>query len=83
MPSATITSKGQVTIPKSVRHSLGLEPGDRIEFFPGEKGEIIVRPVTRRVDDVFGSLQKTGQRQVSVEEMDKAVSKRLKGRKGK
>lgn len=32
MPTATITSKGQVTIPKAVRDRLGLRPGDKIEF---------------------------------------------------
>jgi AbrB family looped-hinge helix DNA binding protein len=79
--SATITSKGQITIPKSVRLSLGLEPGDRIEFLVNENGEALVRPVTRKVDEVFGKLSKPGQKPVSVEEMDGAIRQRVKERK--
>lgn len=32
MTSATVTSKGQLTIPKAVREALGLSPGDRVVF---------------------------------------------------
>ncbi len=40
MASATLTSKGQLTVPKSVREALGLESGDRIEFVETEKGAV-------------------------------------------
>ena len=41
---ATITSKGQVTIPKEIRERLGLEAGQRVEFVLGEGGAVEVRP---------------------------------------
>lgn len=41
--STTVTSKGQVTIPKPVRDQLGLEAGSQVEFVMGENGEIVVR----------------------------------------
>jgi antitoxin PrlF len=39
MPSATITSKGQITIPIEVRKKLGLKAGTRIDFFETEDGK--------------------------------------------
>ena len=41
---AKITSKGQNTVPKAVRHALGLKPGDKV-VFEQEGEEICVRPV--------------------------------------
>lgn len=45
--STTVTTKGQVTIPKSVRDLLGLEPGSKVEFRAGIDGEIVLK----RADD--------------------------------
>lgn len=42
-PSSTLSSKGQVTIPINVRHSLGVKSGDRVEFVQ-EDGRVVVRP---------------------------------------
>ena len=46
--SATVTSKGQVTIPKPVRDHLGIEPGTRVDFRRNDSGEIVLS----RADDV-------------------------------
>lgn len=54
MTLATLTSKGQVTIPKAVRESLQLHAGDKVEFVITEKREALLRPITRKVDEVFG-----------------------------
>ena len=78
MAVAVLSSKGQVTIPKSVRDSLGLSMGDKLEFLLSDDGEALLRPVTKRVDDVFGRLHRPGRRAVSVEEMDRAVAQRLR-----
>ena len=78
MSVAIMTSKGQVTIPKSIRDSLGLNMGDKLEFILSENGDALLRPVTRRVDDVFGRLHRPGRRPVSVEEMDEAIARRLR-----
>jgi antitoxin PrlF len=45
MASATLTSKGQVTLPKSARERLGVEAGDRLEFIELEQG-FLAKPVT-------------------------------------
>ncbi|MBS3809479.1 MAG: type II toxin-antitoxin system PrlF family antitoxin [Desulfobacterales bacterium] len=78
MNSATVTSKGQVTIPKSVRQALGLYPGDRIEFLIHENGEITLQPIKKRADEVYGMLRKPGRKPVSVEDMNEAVRKRFR-----
>jgi antitoxin PrlF len=44
MPSATVTSKGQITLPIEVRRRLGLKKGDKVEFVYDEDGRTIVRP---------------------------------------
>ena len=46
MPSTTLTSKGQVTIPKAVRDELGLRVGDRVAFRVLEDGTVVVEPET-------------------------------------
>jgi antitoxin PrlF len=44
MPTSSITSKGQTTIPKEIRDHLHLKPGDRIEFVTDEDGRVVVLP---------------------------------------
>jgi AbrB family looped-hinge helix DNA binding protein len=56
MPTATVTSKGQITIPAEVRKALRLEPGTKIQFFAGENGEYIFRPRTGSIWDLRGCL---------------------------
>ncbi|MGH7562940.1 MAG: AbrB/MazE/SpoVT family DNA-binding domain-containing protein [Gemmatimonadota bacterium] len=45
MPKSTLTSKGQVTIPKPVRDRLGLRPGDRLEFTVEPDGRMTIEPL--------------------------------------
>lgn len=78
MALATITTKGQVTIPKSVRDSLMLSAGDKIEFIITDKREALIRPISKKVDEVFGILHKPGRKAVSVEEMDAKIRQRMK-----
>ena len=49
MATATVTSKGQITIPVRVREALGLDAGDRVEFVEFEKGQFAIIPATRSV----------------------------------
>jgi len=51
----TITSKGQVTIPKAVRDALGLKPGDKIEFWV-EDGRVKIRKANPASGDFAGSI---------------------------
>jgi AbrB family looped-hinge helix DNA binding protein len=82
MPIATMTGKGQVTIPKQVRDAFDLHAGDKIEFVTGKEGEIVVRPIKKTVDDVFGRLFIPGRKPLSVEEMNEAIGKKVKSHSG-
>lgn len=74
MASATLTSKGQVTIPVDVRTHLGLSTGDRIEFVLNEKtGRYEVVPVTRPVTALKGIIRKPA-KPVSIEDMNAAIA---------
>lgn len=78
MTIATITSKGQVTIPKEIRDSLLLHNGDKLDFSITDRGEVILRPLTRRVADVFGRLHKPGQAARSTDDMNAAIQARMR-----
>lgn len=73
MPSATITSKGQVTIPVEVRDALGVSFGDRIDFVEVEKGRFVILPATCSVQELKGIVPKP-KRPVSIEEMNGAIA---------
>ena len=77
MTLATLTSKGQITIPKSVRDSLHLQTGDKVDFVITQNGDALLKPVTRKVDEVFGKLHDPDRKPVSVEGMDSAIRQRL------
>jgi len=76
MPSTTLTSKGQVTIPKPVRDFLRVKPGDRLDFVISDDGRVFVRPGTARAEDLKGLLYRPGRRAVSLVEMDAAIRHR-------
>ena len=65
----TISSKGQVTVPRDVRERLGLQAGDKIAWSMLSNGTIVLRPKTRRLADLVGILTQPGQPGVSVDEM--------------
>ena len=77
MALATITSKGQITIPKAVRERLMLDAGDKIEFVFTKNREALIRPVSKTVDDLFGKLFIPGIKTVSIEEMDAAIARKI------
>jgi AbrB family looped-hinge helix DNA binding protein len=72
MPTATVTSKGQITIPKAVREALGLEPGDRVAFRLLDNAAM-VEPETVDLKELFGSLH-TRVKGVSVDDMEAAIA---------
>ena len=80
MATATLTSKGQITIPKTVRESLNLHTGDRIEFVVHGSSEALVRPITKPVDEVFGKLHDPTQPALTVEDMDAAIAAQARSR---
>ena len=71
---ATITSKGQVTVPKAIRDRLHLKPGDRVDFVLGDDGELRVAPVKSSVTALKGMLAKPAT-PVTLEQMDEAIAR--------
>jgi AbrB family looped-hinge helix DNA binding protein len=79
MSLSTITSKGQITIPKSVREALKLQQGDKIEFVENERHEFVLKPATKKVAEVAGLLKNYQKNQpVSIEEMNEAIAGQVK-----
>jgi antitoxin PrlF len=74
--AATLTSKGQITIPVQVRTALGLDAGDRIEFVETAKGQFAIVPANRSVRELKGMLRVKRNKPVSIEEMNKAIARR-------
>ncbi len=72
MPAATITSKGQITIPKEVRKALSLETGDRVAFLVREDGVAEMHPETVELMSLFGAI-KPRVKGVSLGDMDDAI----------
>ena len=75
MSTATLTSKGQITIPRTVRHDLGLQPGDRIVFVqvaPDRYELVVATSEVTALKGMFGPVKQ----EVSVAAMDRAIGKR-------
>ena len=79
MAGATITSKGQVTIPVEVRSALGLDAGDRIEFVEVAKGQFAIVAATRSVRELKGLFKDRRKKPVSIEEMNAVIARRAAG----
>jgi AbrB family looped-hinge helix DNA binding protein len=79
MTTATVTSKGQITLPMEIRRTLGLETGDRVEFVEIAPGEFLLKAATHDVRALKGILRKPSQ-PVSVEDMNAAIRKRASKR---
>ena len=73
MATATVTSKGQVTIPASVRAALGLDTGSRIEFVETDIGQYAIVAANSPVQALKGMLRKPP-RPVSIEAMNEAIA---------
>ena len=77
MPATTMTSKGQITIPKPVREHLGVATGDRLDFTIAADRTVRLSPVTGSVEDLYGLLQRPGKAPVSLAEMERGIGEYL------
>ncbi len=72
MPNeATLTSKGQTTIPKEIRDSLSMKPGDRMTFTLMPDATVVMRLKTKSITELAGTLHKKGRRPVPVEQLSR------------
>lgn len=74
MSTATMTSKGQITVPKDVREDLGLVPGSKVMFVKLPNGQYNVVPRTGRIQDLFGMLHQPGVPAMTIEEINDAIA---------
>lgn len=75
MATATLTSKGQLTLPKSVRERMGLDSGDRVEFVEVTDGVFNIVAATRDVRELRGMISKPKDA-VSLDDMNLAIARR-------
>jgi len=73
MATATVTSKGQITIPAQVRASLGLDTGDRVEFVELERGQFAIIAAVHSVKNLKGLIRKPSS-PVSIDDMSAAIA---------
>jgi antitoxin PrlF len=64
---ATLTSKGQTTIPKPIRDSLRMKTGDRMSFTLMPDGVVIMRVKNKRIGELAGLLHKKGRKPLPIE----------------
>jgi antitoxin PrlF len=79
MATATLSSKGQITIPLAVRQKLGVSTGDRVEFVELDNGQFALMPAVDDVRVLKGIVPKP-RRPVAIEEMRRVIAKRGSGR---
>lgn len=76
MATATLTSKGQLVIPKPIRDHLHLHPGDQLDFMVQESGDVLMRPAVEDLRKLKGILYKPGRAPVPLEAMRRAIRQR-------
>ena len=78
MAAATLTSKGQLTVPKAVRDAFGVGPGDRVDFVQMADGNFAVMPATKSIKRLKGIIPKP-KKPVSPDAMDDTVAEGATG----
>jgi antitoxin PrlF len=71
MTEATLTSKGQTTIPKEIRDGLHMKAGDRMTFTLMPDDTVVMRLKSKSVVELAGSLHKKGRKSVPVEQLSR------------
>jgi AbrB family looped-hinge helix DNA binding protein len=75
MPISTVSSKGQITIPKEIRDEMGLKPGDRVNVFKDKTGQLSVRAMNTDFRSLRGILKSKRTRPITLKEMDEAIAR--------
>lgn len=76
---ATVTSKGQVTIPQKVREDLGLSEGDRLDFVRLADGNYAIVPAKGSICDLEGILKRPGRSVLTIEQIQEAIERGAAG----
>ena len=77
MITSTVTSKGQITIPKEIREFLKVEASDQVVFVPLEDGKVLMTSKQNSVEDLFGMLKhRKKKKTVPLQEIENAIRRR-------
>lgn len=84
MPSSTMTSKGQITIPKDIRDDLGLEAGSTVLFVKVADRSYRMVARTGRMQNLAGILKRENQRALTIDEINEGIAEAAaeSGRRG-
>ena len=74
MPTSTLTSKGQITVPKPIREHLHVAEGDQVDFAIAPNGDVIMHRITGSISALAGLLHRPNRKAVSQAEMDNAIA---------
>jgi AbrB family looped-hinge helix DNA binding protein len=74
MPTSTLTSKGQITIPREVRERLHLKTGSRVDFILEPSGQVVLKPLDNNFRSIRGIVRSRRKRPVSIKEMNEAIA---------
>ena len=74
MSDSTLTTKGQITIPKEIRDGLQLRVGQRLAFHITGDGQVMMRPANRDVRDLKGIVRSPHKKPVTIEKMNAAIA---------
>lgn len=74
MPTSTLTSKGQITIPKPIREHLHVAEGDQVDFAIAANGDVVMHRITGSVSALAGLLHRPNRKPVSLVEMDQSIT---------
>ena len=72
MVTTTVTARGQITLPKSLRKALHLMPGHRVELLPQDDGTVLLVPLTLTLAEIQAAIPPPP-RALSLSEMDEAI----------
>jgi antitoxin PrlF len=81
MSESTISSKGQVTIPKAIRMRMHLKAGDRLRFVVEADGSVRLAAATRDVSTLREILPRP-KRRATVDDMQSVIRRRAAKRAG-
>jgi AbrB family looped-hinge helix DNA binding protein len=74
MPTATMTSKGQITVPKEVRDDLHLEAGSKVMFVRLSDGQYRIVARTGSIMDLAGLLYRPDRAPVTIDQMNEDIA---------
>ncbi|MBE9216446.1 AbrB/MazE/SpoVT family DNA-binding domain-containing protein [Plectonema cf. radiosum LEGE 06105] len=73
MAITSVTTKGQVTIPKEIRDYLNIDTGSKVDFVIDENGIVTLIPLNVPVKNLSGILHRPGMKSATLEEMETAI----------